>query len=113
MPCPDCFTAGKEPHYPLYRLGRPQGNLDMYGEEKISCPHMGSNPGSSSCNNYVILADKCMWNEHKALCGIHFDIKMKDCEFLRPVVLALTFAQCIGSQVGPRAILCTVTRRYA
>lgn len=91
----------------------PRANLDRFGEEKISCPQMGSKPGSSSCNKYVTLADKCRWNEYKALCSIHLDIKMKDCEFLRQVVLALTFAQCIGCKVGTRAILYTVTRRHS
>jgi hypothetical protein len=78
-----------------------RANLDRFGGEKISCPHTGSNPGSSSCNNYVILADKYMQNEYKALCSIHLDVKMKECEFLRPVVLTVAFAQCMEVREAP------------
>lgn len=107
------LPAGRGPYYPLYRLGGPQGKSWQVWRRENPCPQTGSKPGSSSCNKFVVLAYKCMWNEYKALCIIHLDIKMKDCEFLRPVVLALTFAQCIACKVGPRAILYTVTRRHA
>jgi hypothetical protein len=78
-----------------------RANLDRFEEEKISCPHTRSNPGSSACNDYVILANKCKWNEYKALCSIQIDIKMKECKYLTPVVLTPTFAQCRESQGSP------------
>ena len=43
--------------YPLYkRPVGPMADLDVSGEEKVSCPYWGSNAIASRYNNYIIRA---------------------------------------------------------
>jgi hypothetical protein len=114
MPCPDCFTPRERAPLPRVQAGWVPGQiLTGLKRRKSLALTWGPTLDHPACNDYVILANKCMWNEYKVLCSNQLDIKIKECKFLRPVVLTLTFAQCRGSQGSPKAILYTVTRRHA
>jgi len=58
MPCPGCFTLGKETHYPLYRrLGGPQGQSGQVWKVSLvpGFKPWTVQPGISHYTDYVLL----------------------------------------------------------
>jgi hypothetical protein len=86
-PCPDCFTPRERAPLPSVQAGWVPGQiLTGLKMRKSLALTQGPTLDHPACNNYVILANKCTWNEYKALCSIQLDMKLKECKFLRPVV---------------------------